>query len=909
MKFAKELERECVPEWRIKYLDYKAGKKSVKAVSTAISRAHISPRGAIAKSEATPHTPRTPRRRDVEEGLDGPEPLPRAATRFQGTPHSGQVEHHSLTRSPGHGGNYGSFNLSPGSHPIPPSTAGSRNPFQLPDPAMRVPSNTNEHPPRKTSNAGGESLSRVALQRSASMVATVPTIGTPATPAQPAQSSPSSYQPSPGRLRRLLSTGPTLTRKDSAKNDVGMQALEIVRQREKEFFDFLDRELEKVESFYQQKEAQAGTRLAALRQQLHEMKNRRTEELAQTKHRKEQEHGNPSESSGQTSGHDYPHGILGPIKSKLFKPGPNSKALSAMPLTPVLGALGYNTSRDYSRRTPSDDVPYRSAKRKLKLALEEFYRGLELLKAYTMLNRTAFRKLNKKYDKAINARPPYRYMNEKVNKAWFVNSDVVDNYIRDVEDLYARYFEGNNHKLAAGKLRRLIRRPGDESATTFHSGLLIGVGGVFLVQGLVFGAELLFDEDPVVREETLYLLQIYGGYFLCLLLFFYFCLDCSVWTSNKINYQFIFEFDPRHQLDWRQLFSFPSFFLMLFGLFFWLNFTRYGSPEMYLYYPVILIGLSLVIILFPAPILWHKSRRWLAYSHNVELFFCLIYTSIWDLLMDFSLLQPDARRKYLRNLLGLKRQWPYYTIMVLDPILRFAWIFYAIFTYDKQHSTIVSFLVAVAEVTRRGMWALIRVENEHCFNVAAYKASRDLPLPYRLPDAESTSLSDGQTSTEGSGRMKSREGEGDDDDNAVASAVDASAAGTSSRMREESGTAGAAAGGGGTAAQAQPTPMLEAGISGLRRRRLSELPGARSIRGIMAEAHRQDFEKKRRPTLERAAAEDDDDDDDDDGDDDGRDIDGSESDDDDDDDEDDDTASARDDRVQARGTESLVKGD
>lgn len=613
-------------------MNYKTGKKYVKAVSTAISRAHASPRGFTGRSDSTPHAVppfssivyNTPRRRNAEEGTDGaegasalrtsPEPIPPAAARFQGTPGSqqvppsGQVEHRSLTRSPGNGGNYGSFNLTPASQAKPPSTAGSRNLFQLPAPAMRVPSNASEHPPRKYSNAGQESLSRVALERRASMVPTVPTEGTPKTPAHP-----SPYQPSPGRLRRLLSTGPTLTRTESAKYELGMRTLDTVRYREKEFFDFLDGELEKVESFYQQKEEQAGTRLAVLRQQLHEMKDRRTQELEQSKRRKEQENGNASDSSGKASGHEYPQGILGPIKSKLFKPGPNSKALSRMPTTPIIDT--YDPRRDYTRRPQSDDVPYRSAKRKLKLALEEFYRGLELLKAYTLLNRTAFRKLNKKYDKAVNARPPYRYMNEKVSKAWFVNSDLVDNYIRDVEDIYARYFEGNNHKLAAGKLRRLIRRPGDESATTFHSGLLIGVGAVFTVQGLVFGAELLFDEDPIVRQQTSYLLQIYGGYFLGLLLFFYFCLDCSVWTSNKINYQFIFEFDPRHQLDWRQLSSFPSFFLMLFGFIFWLNFTRYGSSEMYLYYPIILIVITLVIILFPAPILWHRSRRWLAYSH------------------------------------------------------------------------------------------------------------------------------------------------------------------------------------------------------------------------------------------------------------------------------------------------------
>lgn len=100
--------------------------------------------------------------------------------------------------------------------------------------------------------------------------------------------------------------------------------------------------------------------------------------------------------------------------------------------------------------------------------------------------------------------------------------------------------------------------------------------------------------------------------------------------------------------------------------------------------------------------------------------------------MDFSLLQPDARHPFLRDILGLKRRWVYYAIMVIDPILRFGWIFYAIFTHDMQHSTITSFLVSLSEVVRRGMWALLRVENEHCGNVAQYKASRDVPLPYDL---------------------------------------------------------------------------------------------------------------------------------------------------------------------------------
>lgn len=79
-----------------------------------------------------------------------------------------------------------------------------------------------------------------------------------------------------------------------------------------------------------------------------------------------------------------------------------------------------------------------------------------------------------------------------------------------------------------------------------------------------------------------------------------------------------------------------------------------------------------------------------------------------------GLLDPYAKHKFLRDTLGYKQIWLYYFALVADPILRFNWVFYAIFADDVQHSAVLSFFVSLSEVCRRGLWMLFRVENEHC---------------------------------------------------------------------------------------------------------------------------------------------------------------------------------------------------
>ncbi|KAJ4671640.1 Xenotropic and polytropic retrovirus receptor 1 [Exophiala dermatitidis] len=1042
MKFAKELEDEAVPEWRVKYLDYKAGtrqgKKKIKAIARALRALNRTP-GAPARpallpedsSDRIPFThydfyrPRPTTGRTAQslpadgEGLsrEGPEDqlqrpdTAQSRTLFahsppilvpsrRGASYASTPERRPLHEDGQYGPgqtqmNYGSIigslpqeetpgqftalelpdpALSPartrtkGDGEIPPSHENLPLPEAAQVPPAPDPYHVGETRPRHKHHVGA-SLSKSMFKnrqdtKNQSMVDTKPS-------------------PNPrSRLKRFFSAYPL---DQPNVNDVQLEAYRDLDAKQAEFFAFLDRELDKIENFYKMKEEEATERLQVLRRQLHEMRDRRLAEILNSR--------KPKETNQLLVDNSVPGADLIRVPSKdnalPVENGTNGTGITKKPIIPDAlgrrGTIGKTTQamqqlssppgpkaqkrindakRDYVQHKRPNDVPYRFAKRRLKLALQEYYRGLELLKSYALLNRTAFRKINKKYDKLVQARPPLRYMSEKVNDAYFVQSDVVDNLLMAVEDLYARYFERGNHKIAVRKLRSKLG-PGDQSGTTFRNGLYVAAGVCFGISGLVQGTKRLFDSSPPVSTNISYLLQLYAGYFLALLLFLLFCLDCRIWTKAHINYVFIFEFDTRHVLDWRQLAELPCFFLFLNGLFLYINFQADTSDWLFLYSPVLLIVITLIIMALPFKALYYNARRWWGYSNwrlllaglypvefrdfylgdmycsetyamgQIEVFFCLyvndwnnpaqcnsnhsrllgfftalpavwrafqclrryydtrnwfphlanfvkylgnisyymtlslyrihmtdemravfitfaaingVYSSFWDVCMDFSLGNPWAKHPFLRDQLAYKKASFYYFAIVADVVLRQQWILYAIFTRDLQHSALLSFFVSLAEVLRRGMWSLFRVENEHCNNVGKFRASRDIPLPYEIPESPEMAS---KTASPAQQRLQQQQQE-QQQPSTTAPGEEPIAQHEDYEHQPQHAT--------GVDVERYPTATTAASSPSLRHRKwpsggppTPRTPGMRALQRVgtvIASAHAQDFEKRRRPEVE-----------------------------------------------------------
>ncbi|KIK00027.1 hypothetical protein K443DRAFT_620167 [Laccaria amethystina LaAM-08-1] len=131
-----------------------------------------------------------------------------------------------------------------------------------------------------------------------------------------------------------------------------------------------------------------------------------------------------------------------------------------------------------------DPDNYLYAKRKLKKAVLEHYRGLEVLHNYRVLNITGFRKALKKFEKVTKIPVQNQYMTEKVDKSAFASDKAVTYMLKEMEDLFAISFAQGDKKRATMRLRGGTHVK-SHHFNTFRSGFLLGLAVPALASGLV----------------------------------------------------------------------------------------------------------------------------------------------------------------------------------------------------------------------------------------------------------------------------------------------------------------------------------------------------------------------------------------------------------------------------------------
>ncbi|CAN6727422.1 unnamed protein product [Malus baccata var. baccata] len=119
----------------------------------------------------------------------------------------------------------------------------------------------------------------------------------------------------------------------------------------------------------------------------------------------------------------------------------------------------------------------------------------------------------------------------------------------------------------------------------------------------------------------------------------------------------------------------------------------------------------------------------IAYTHNKDVnwkilagifsIVAAIYGTYWDLVVDWGLLQRRSKNRWLRDKLLVPYKSVYFVAMVLNVLLRFAWL-----------QTVLNFNVSFMHTQ-----TMISV-NEHLNNVGKYRAFKSVPLPFNYDEDE-----------------------------------------------------------------------------------------------------------------------------------------------------------------------------
>lgn len=562
-------------------------------------------------------------------------------------------------------------------------------------------------------------------------------------------------------------------------------------QFEEQFFIFCDKELEKVNTFFAEKIAEAQRKFTTLRNEI--------------------EGGSFSPSS---SLHHMRRG-----------------AIAAEPLDANIKKLLARTHRKV---------------KDLKLAFSEFYLSLVLLQNFQQLNFTGFRKILKKHDKLFETENGSNFK-KKVQKALFFVNKQVDNLISETENIFINELEGGDRSKAMNRLRvpPLTERE-KRSWVIFRCGFFFGMFLVLLTI-LIIGFKILG-----CGEQWVPMLRMYRGVFLLVMIIFLVAINTYGWRSAGVNHVLIFELNPRTHLTFQQVLEASGCLAVMWSISL-VGYLFHDHLGVHPFVPFLVMMIVIILFTFNPFNPFHGSRCWLltivfriitapfhpvgfadfwladqmnsltvafldieysicyllygwystgdtcatniygirpiiaclpawfrfaqclrryrdtrnAFPHLVNAgkysttFFVVLfstlfsqekesnssykgiyfvlwivcafistcYTLTWDLKMDWGLFEKDLTENKLLRKDVVYPSKIYYVAMVENFIFRFIWsLNVSIGWSGLLHREIFVTILAACEIFRRFVWNFFRLENEHLNNCGEFRAVRDISV-------------------------------------------------------------------------------------------------------------------------------------------------------------------------------------
>ncbi|WVQ74177.1 hypothetical protein IAR50_003771 [Cryptococcus sp. DSM 104548] len=467
---------------------------------------------------------------------------------------------------------------------------------------------------------------------------------------------------------------------------------------EKAFFDLLQRELDKVEKFYVARESEAIKRAHDLRIQLRELAEHRKlyhELYPEGMPEWEARVGRILPTSAQVRAPTF-NKIRSRIKyafedrESLAVPTGKTNGLK----TPVISRSGSPVMSEHERQSLREAMEadkdhntysperYQKYKKDLRNAVMEFYRQLELIKNYRILNLTGFRKALKKYEKTTKVESLELYTDEHIAKCTFSKSEAIDNILKQVEDLYTIHFEHGDSKKAREKLRRQQKEK-THYQSVFRSGIMMGIALPAFVAALVESCQQ-DTRDAIPSWEGL--LMCYGGLYLPVVFALLFEINLLAYVNARINYEFVMEL-TRPTIDYRSYIELPSFLFLTLSYCFYFSFARIGSSNVApTTWPAAWLVFLAVFWINPLPIFRRQTRYWLlkvlfrvitpGYSRVEFIAFFLAdelnsltysFQNVYFLSCAYANHWPDD----VVNVCPMGRSWPYAIVVCLPALSRF----------------------------------------------------------------------------------------------------------------------------------------------------------------------------------------------------------------------------------------------